>query len=363
MNKKIAITCDHLLNRSHYTEIIEYLCELYPEAVIYCFAHKKGAILGRIEARKIKSTYLSNIVETEKDFYQHAHKLPILARNLFISCEYEIVINISKGFSQGMKKCEKAKQFTYLYDLDFSAKIKNNLLQKILFPFVSSWIYKTLDRVDQLTFSRLDLQKRLLAEEQIVANDESKKMKVIPPPFRIADYSLFPKSMYPHHFFLIEAKGLTLKNAEELISWMKEWRFDFQFLGVDDHLSELKKKHPENMFFGNRCSGEHAPVLAACLALVSFNTEDFPHYPLAALSTGRPVAIDSSLEKWLSGEGISMIKKWNQEQLDKEELKNILFSLKENHDQYIGERLRAFGVQFHDIKFKSEIKRQISLFV
>lgn len=339
---KVAITCDYLLGRSHYVEIIESLCEVFPEAPIYCFAHKKGAILGHIEQRPIKSTYLSNIVSTEEEFYKHSNKLPSLAKNLFVSCEYDLIINISKGFSQGLNKCKTTKMITYLYDLDLESKIKKSFMQKIFSPMVFSWVKKGLSSADLVLTSREDLLKTL---------DGLKKAEVMPPPFRVSDYALFPKEMFKHHFFLIEAQGLNEKEARELISWMKEWNYSFQFIGPDEHLSALKKDFPENTFFGHRCSGEHAPVLASSKAFITFNTEDFPNLALGTLATGRPVILAKPLSKWLSGVGVDYVNGFS-----KEELKRALSEVM-GDDVLEGQKLRAHVMEYHDIKFKAQMKR------
>ncbi len=342
---KVAITCDTILERTHYTEIVESLCEVFPEATLYCFAHKPKAVLGTIEHRPIRSTFLSNIVSTNEEFYQHSNKLPSLAKNLFVSCDYDLIVNVSKGFSQGFKKCEKTKIVTYLYDLDYQQKVRKTFLQKLLFPFIDSWIKKTLMQTDVLLTSREDLSTFL--------SQFNKKAEVIPPPFRISDYALFPKDMFKHHFLLIESKGLNAEEATQIISWMKEWGFAFQFIGSDEHLSSLKTQHAENTFFGQRCSGEHTPVLAAAKAFISFNREDFPNLTLGTLATGRPVIIHQSLRKWVSGTGVEVV-----ERLDKQLLKKAIDSLPNDHDLE-PQKLRAHSVFYHDIKFKAAMKRTL----
>jgi hypothetical protein len=346
---KVAITCDYLLERTHYTEIIENLCEVFPEASIYCFAHKKGAILGHIEQRSIKSTYLSNIVKNEEEFYEQSNKLPSLAKNLFVSCDYDLIINVSKGFSQGLLKCEKTKLTTYLYDLDLERKIKKTFTQKLFFPFIKSWIKKTLDSADMVLVSREEFVHTLGG---FIKN----KMEIMPPPFRVSDYALFPKTMFQHNFFLIEAQGLNMNEAQQLIDWMREWHFQFQFVGPDAHLSELKQHCPENVFFGNRCSGEHAPVMAASKALLSFNTEDFPAMALGTLATGRPVILAMPLKKWVSGTGVSFVSG-----LNKIELKNALDNIMPD-SEIDGQKLRAHVMEYHDIKFRAQMKRTLDKF-
>ena len=345
---KVAITCDFLLERSHYVEIIENLCEVFPEAVIYCFAHKQGAILGHIEQHSIKSTYLSNVVKTEEEFYKHSNKFPSLAKNLFISCENDLIINVSKGFSQGFSKCEKTKLITYLYDLDLDKKIKKSFLQKIFSPFVNSWIKKTLGQTDMVLSSREDLLKTLEGLDTPV--------EVVPPPFRVSDYALFPKTMFKHHFFLIEAKGIDIERAKLMALWMKELSYSYQFTGPDEHLKAIKKDYSENTFFGDKCSGEHAPVLAASKALISFNESDFPGLAMGALAVGRPVILIDSLKKWLSGVGVGFVDSFDNIEL-KTAIDNII------SDEILEpQKVRAHIMQYHDIKFRAQMKRTLDKF-
>lgn len=346
---KIAITCDYLLERNHYTEVIETICEIFPEARLYCFAHNEGKILGHIEHRMITSTYLSKKIETEEEFYSHSYQIPSLAKNLFVSCEYDLIINISKGFSQGIKKCDKSRLITYLYDLGYDNKIQKTFLQKIFYSFVLSWIKKTLKQADMVMVSRKDIQLEL---QSVVP-----EAVVVPPPFRVSDYSLFPKSMFQHHYFAIETTGLTLEQAKEIASWMSDWEIPFQFIGPDDHLIAMKDDYEANKFFGNRCSGEHAPVLAASKALISFNDTEFPNLVLATMATGRPVIVGNELKKWVSGTGTYFAS------FHKGSLRAMIDEVINNEETLDGQKIRAHVMEYHDIKFKAHIKRVLESFL
>ncbi len=345
---KVAITCDSIISRNHYTEIVESLCEMLPEARLYCFAHQAGHVLGHIEKRMITSTHLSKKVKSEEDFLKYTSQLPFLANNLFVSCEYDLIINISNGFSQGIRKCDHTRMVTYLYETSFSKKFKKTLFQKFFFPLVLAWSQKSLSHADLVIVSRSEL----LSEFNI----QNKLPEVIPPPFRISDFSLFPSTMFPHHFYAIEASGLSLIQARSIISWMTQWGFNFQFIGSDEHLESLKKEFDLNKFFGNRCSGELAPVLAASKALVSFNANSFPQLALAAMATGRPVILIDELKKWGTGVGIYFTS------FNKDVLKRSIDEMLSQEAEIDSKKIRAFAVEFHDIKFKAHMKRIIDSF-
>jgi hypothetical protein len=340
---KVAITCDYLLERNHYTEVIESICELFPEARLYCFAHREGMILGHIEQRMITSTYLSKKVTTEDEFYAHSYQIPSLAKNIYVSCEYDLIINISKGFSQGIKRCDKSKIITYLYDFGFENKIRKTFVQKLFHSFIISWVKKTLKNTDMVMVSRADILEDI---KSFLPNAE-----VVPPPFRVSDYSLFPKTMFKHYYFAIEATGLSLEEACELASWMNEWELQFQFIGNDKHLNSMKTDFETSKFFGNRCSGEHAPVLAGSKALISFNNQEFPNLVLATMATGRPVILGNDLKKWIHGTGTYFAS------FHKGSIRAMIDEVIANEDELEGQKIRAHVMEYHDVKFKAHIKR------
>ena len=345
---KIAITCDYLLSRNHYSEVIESICELYPEARLYCFAHREGMILGHIEQRMITSSYLSKKIKTEEEFYTYSYQIPSLAKNLFVSCEYDLIINISKGFSQGIRRCEKTRIITYLYDFGFENKINKTFFQKIFYSFVISWVKKTLKKSDLVMVSRADLKEDI---KSFLPNAE-----IVPPPFRVSDYSLFPKTMFRHHYFAVEATGLTLEAAREIAGWMQEWELPFQFIGNDEHLNPMKADFESNKFFGNRCSGEHAPILAGSKALISFNDQEFPNLVLATMATGRPVIVGNELKKWVHGTGTFFAS------FHKGSVRAMIDEVFANEEQLEGQKIRAHVMEYHDIKFKAHIKRVLDSF-
>jgi hypothetical protein len=291
----------------------------------------------------ISSTFLSKSVKSEREFYQHSYQIPSLAKNLFVSCEYDLIVNISKGFSQGIKKCERTKQITFLYELGYENRMNQTLLQRLFKKFVESWAIKTLKQADLVVVSREDLKEKLKLELP--------NLDVTPPPFRVSDYTLFPKNMFPHHFFLIESNGLSFAQAQKLVEWMEEWKLEYQFIGNDSHLSDLKQRQQENKFFGNRCSGEHAPVLAASKALISFNTTEFPQLVMATMAVGRPVIAAHEIKKWVDGTGTFFAS------FTKESLKVMIDEVIAREGDLEGQKIRAHVMDYHDIKFKAQIKR------
>lgn len=341
----VAITCDSLISRNHANEIVELLCETYPDSMIYTLAHKPKAILGTIEQRKIKSSGLSRKVQKEHELYDHLLVLPSIAKSMKLSCQHNIVLNISRGFSHAFSVCEKSKQITYLYDLSFENNF-NGFLNKLLKPFIVSKFMSALKNSNLVLVSdeKLKIKLKKFGIESVV----------LLPPFKISDYALFPKSMFKHDYFTVDTTGLTLSAMKTLINFFEKRQERFQFIGAlpEHELSELKKIAMDNCFFGDRCSGEHAPVLASSRAFISFSTEKFPKMILACLAVGRPVVMLKEQNCIADGVGTYFIEKF-----DMMMLSVLLDQVNNEHETLDSQKIRANALKYHDIKFKSHLKR------
>lgn len=342
-----AITCDSLLERNHANEIVELLCEAFPDSMIYTLAHKEKAILGTIEQRKIKSTGLSRKVKCEAEMYDNLIILPSLCEGLKLSCQHDYVLNISRGFSHAFSKCDKSKQITYLYELAFEDYF-NSFWRRLFRPFITKKFINKLKLANKLLVSHQKLHDDLLKQ--------GVESEVLLPPFRLSDYALFPKNMFKHDFYALDTRGLDFSKVKKLVEMFEAQNDRFTFVGPTDHFGsefdEWKKSRPENNFFGERCSGEHAPVLASARAFISFDQTRFSKMTFAALAVGRPVVILKQHLDLISAEGVYSVENFNLETL-----KSELHKVSVEHESLDSQKIRANIMKFHDIKFKAQLKR------
>ena len=105
------------------------------------------------------------------------------------------------------------------------------------------------------------------------------------------------------------------------------------------------------MFYGNRCAGELAPLLAASRGFLTFQTVGFPTKAVEALSTGTPIWMPKESEghKFLNGEGV----------LGREESIGDLQGLFEKMATFDPKKVHGQTTRFHDLKFRSEVKRRV----
>ncbi len=124
----------------------------------------------------------------------------------------------------------------------------------------------------------------------------------------------------------------------------------YRFIGADGHLRDLKAHEDDKRFFGNRCNGELAPMLAASRGHLTNQKDGFPNKAIESLSAGVPVIFMSQ------GTSESFIKddiKFNLKNIS--EIKDLWDKLPEVDRN----GCHIFAKKFHEIKFRSEVKRRV----
>ncbi|RLA65545.1 MAG: hypothetical protein DRQ88_01950 [Epsilonproteobacteria bacterium] len=335
---KIALTIDHLIAREHSTAIFEEIMGLYKDAEIWTIVHNEGAVLGPIEMRKIHSSFLSHKVKDKKKFKKLSFLVPSAANKLFIPCSFDLIINISTGLSHGIKKCKETKQITYLYD--FNLLKDETITGKIFKGYLKKWSLNKIKQSDLLLTSSKFLNQSL-----------GLNGKVVYPFFKLEDFPLIPSTHWKHDFFVINGEGLTLKAANELISYLKKDNQKYCFIGDLPKGLEI----PMDLNMGNKCNGELAPLLASSKGLIHFAQSSFPQNPLKNLSVGRPLLIkDSPLNRefFENRPGVTFFSN------------DDLFSKMESFNTSITpEKIRATAMKYQSLGFKGQFKRQVEQFI
>ncbi len=346
---KIALTCDHLIQRMEMTAYIEAILGLYPKAEIYTFAHNAGKILGDIEHHKIHSTFLTHKVKGLDGFNKYRYLLPSTQKNFAVPCNFDLIFNISTGFSQSIQKCKDTKQITYLLQWPFEFE-SLNWMQKLFKGYLEGWALKGLSQADEIWVARESL------EEKCKKRLPHKKIKLVRPFFNLDDYPLIPSSHWTHDLLLISTEGITSEMAIDFHKKLTAIKIKFLFVGHDAHLEKAKEAIAnERYFYGQKCSGDLAPLLASSLGAVDFSHSILPSLAVRTLAAGRPAAV--------------LINEDHQHQMEKD----CVFWLKEKSAEQIihfvqgiqnkeieSDKLRRSVLKYNPAIFKTKVKKNLS---
>jgi len=345
---KVAISCDDLLVRDHYTEIVETLGLVFEDAEIYTLVHREKALLGTIELRKIHSTYLSHKIQDREHLAKNSFLIPNAAKNLFIPCSVDVIINVTNGMSQGIKKCEGTKLITYFYDNFYFNRENKSLREKIFKSYTTNWSMDALSESDEVWVPNS-------AAKTFLEEFYKGPISVVNPPFRIDDYPLMPKMDKTFEYYAVNVEDMTTEMAQELSAFFSKYSISFKFFGDDSHLEKMKYHDEDWRFFGVKCSGELAPFLANAKAVIDVSNRAFPENALKGLSSGRPLicAENEMYKSYLGDYGILWSKRNSTSIIEGIKDMNNLFQT------YDRKKLHAIATNFHETKFKADIRRRV----
>lgn len=344
--KKIVITCDHIIQKDHSLEIVELLCTMYDNAEIYTLVHKQGEVIGPIEHRKITSSFLSNIVNTESDFSRWKFLVPSAAKGLSISCEVDLIINVTNGLSHGIRKCAKTKLITYFYNNKYFDNKEKGLLNKFFKSYISNYMKENLEQSEQLWASSSILKEKL---DTIVDN---KEIEVIWPFIKINDFNLV-QDMSDNDYFVVNTDGLDSSIATRIVFELKKYNIKTLFYGNNQNLLILESDQ-DISFVNKKCNSSLNSLLQNSLGLIDLSDISFPKIALSALATGRKVICKASKfnKEYLDTDGVYFCNKITDIHLTMQKV--LKSNLKGPQD-----KMRGHAMKFNEVKFKSTIKRKI----
>jgi hypothetical protein len=347
---KVAVSCDTLIDRCYMTSVVEAILMVYEDAEIYTLAHKEGEILGPVELRKIHSSFITSVIKDDNDkkeaFWKKSYLVPTASKKLTVPCNIDVLINISSGLSHNITRCEGVYQITYLLEDHTQTRVPKTFLEKLFKSYLRSWSFKALSQVDEVWLPVESGHKEKL--EKI-----HKKVKLLAPFIKLEDFPLFPEAqhkMFPRDFITVDAQSFSKEDAQKLMSVLEEDNIKYRFIGSDGHLSELKANEDDKRFFGKRCNGELAPMLTASRGHLTNQKDGFPNVAIESLSSGVPVLF---MNKGTSESFVNSDMKFNIK--SGADIKNLWNKLPEV-DRNV---CHIFAKKFHEIKFKSEVKRRV----
>ncbi|MFT6070590.1 MAG: hypothetical protein ACJAT2_003027 [Bacteriovoracaceae bacterium] len=340
---KVAIGCDHILERDRSIEIVEALCAIFPDAEVYTLAHRPKQVLGPLERKKIHSTFLSHKVSSLKELSKYSYLIPSAAKNFHITCSLDLFIDVSSGMGHGFKTCEKTKRISYLLDKKEDS-IKSGFIRKFFKSYLNNWKRKNLLDERTLWVETPELEQNLKAM--------GKSPQILRPFVKVEDFKVIKSAGFKHSAYLINALPLNEEMAEKIADNLKNQKIGFKFIGDDGHLLGLKDKLGEGSFFGEKCHGELAPLMSSAAGLIDFDTHPYSPFTLECLASGRPVLKN---KKDVVLEDLNGLVPFS----NMDELFTKLPSL--SHESWVdkSDDLRRGVVKFNESRFKTQVKKFI----
>lgn len=291
---KIALSCDHLIERDHSTRVLDILCEMFPEASVYTFAHLPGKILGQVECRNIFSAPLSRKISSGRDFDRWKFLVPTLQKSFCLPSDIDLLISLSSGLAHGIGHSPRTKHICYLYAYEEGL---SRWPQRFFSAFLKNWQRQSLDQVDHFLFSSQTLKERLFQ-----AVGEEVKGKVVFPVFPYQDFPVMGDHS-SQDYFVAGLQGLEGPLVDGVSDLFQEMKIPLKWVGSGFAREEKRQKQKYGStgggmveFWGERCSGDLSVLLRGAKAIMELSLSPFPSLALAGLSSGKAVIVRDHAE-------------------------------------------------------------------
>jgi len=329
---KVAIVCDQLVERTPTHALTELVANLFPDSTIFTIAHKKGKVLGPLEMHPIRSTFLSNEVDSIEELRSKSFLIPKAIKNLSIPCSFDAVICISSGLAQCFSSCKKSKKLTINVENIYKEKSLG-----LLTKFFSSSLNRMSDK-------GIDFSRDLFCHHPL-----GEGSKELTPFVNTNDWHPIEQNKKVKKSVIVHPNGFTKKDLLLMKEMTKQKGLDFVLTFLPKDISSDEFFHLEHP-----CSGELLPQFHQALCYVSGTKHSYPFSAIEAILSGVPViSIFSDFNsRVLLSESTRFIQKIDQFESALEDVK--FMNISAEHDQLMRKR---YSEKIFKAKFLKQLKQ------
>ena len=287
---KVAIVHYWLVKMRGGENVLEALCELFPDADIFTHVYCPERISDVINSHKVSTSFIQKLPLSVKLYQSYLPLMPWALSRLDLT-DYDLVISCESGPAKGVSVRADAKHICYChtpmrYVWDMYDEYRRNagFLARITMPLLIGWLRRwdkaTSDGVDQFVANSRFVQSR-------IKNIYGRESKVIYPPVAIKQFHV---SEVIDDYYLYAGELTHYKQPRLAIEAFNQSGRKLLIIGEGAIENELKSLAKSNINFLGRQSLDQLKVcFSQCKALIFPGIEDFGIIPVEVMASGRPV--------------------------------------------------------------------------
>ena len=290
--RSIAIVHDWLVGMRGGEKVLEVVCELFPDAVLWTLVHQKGNLSPTIESMDIRTSFIQKI-PFGRHKYQYFLPLYPAAIRKFDLQEFDLIISISHAAAKAVRPrkdvlhiCYCHTPMRYIWDQydDYFGKGKSSFVartaMKMCVEYLRRWDIESVNGVDYFIANSNNVQERI---RRIYRRDST----VMYPPVDVDRFSVSNKDS---GYYLIVSALVPYKRIDLAIEAFNELGERLVIIGTGEERKRLQVGARSNIeFLGWVDDDRLAEYYAGCRALIFPGEEDFGIVPLEAMASGKPV--------------------------------------------------------------------------
>ncbi|MFA7286539.1 MAG: glycosyltransferase [Patescibacteria group bacterium] len=304
---KVAIVHEFLIQSGGAEQVLDVLCQLYPDADIYTLVYDANRFGNRFPANRVRTSFIQQLPFGQRYYQAYLPMMPS-AIERFDFGGYDLVVSSSSSFAKGVITgpatlhvcyCHTPTRYlwgetdTYMESLRYPTFIKRLALR--YFPTLRMW--------DQLAAARPDI---FIANSEEVAGRIQKYYRrtaeVVYPPVRVEE---FPLQTTAGGYFLTGGRLVGYKRFDIVVAACTRLRLPLIVFGEGPDESRLRSMAGGTVkFVGHVSRSKLMALYASAQAFIHPQIEDFGITVVEAMAAGVPVvayAKGGALETVVSG--------------------------------------------------------------
>lgn len=289
---KVAIIHEWLVSQRGGENVLDAICELFPQAELFTLIYQPGSVSANILRLKRHVSFLQRLPQAEK---RYRHFLPLMptAIERFDLSAFDLILSSSHCVAKGVRKRPGAFHMSYIhapmrymwdrFDEYFAPGRYSPVTRAAAHAFRGY-----LQRWDQRSAGRVD---HFLANSKFIASKVreyyTREAQVVYP---FCEPEAFARPRKPGEHYLMVTALVPYKRVDLAIQAFNRTKRRLWIIGDGPDLERLRKlAGPTIEFLGSLKRDSIADFYSKCRALVFPGVEDFGIVPIEAMAAGAPV--------------------------------------------------------------------------
>ena len=292
---KVAVVHDWLTGMRGGEKVLEAICELFPEAILYTLVHVKGSVSPAIERHTIKTSWVQRLPRAGRWYRHYLPLFPAAVRSFDLS-GYDLVISSSHCAVKSVIVpraphvcyCHSPMRYAWdQFDAYFGPQQVGAVMSAVMRPIMSAmarWDARTANRVN-----------RFLANSQYVAGRirryYNRGSDVVYPPVDTLFYYPAPVRTVSEPSLLVVSALVPYKRLDVAIDAARIVGLPLQIVGSGPEEERLRQysSGADVQFLGWRSNEQIRALYQQATAVLLPGVEDFGIVPVEAQACGAPV--------------------------------------------------------------------------
>jgi glycosyltransferase involved in cell wall biosynthesis len=359
---KIAIVHDFLVQYGGAERVLEVLCEMYPEALIYTLLYDKEKMRGKFADKDIKTSFLQKFPKFIRKKYKYLLPLMPTAPEVWDLRDFDLVISSSGAWSKGIVTRLNTIHVSYMHspmrfvwdaNERYAAQFSifnfqfSKFFVRLILNYLRVWDKVAADRPDYIIANSKYTQER-------IKKYYGRESAVIYPSVSISrgeastEFPGVEVSPQPENYFLVVSRLSPYKNVDKIVEAFNKLELPLIVIGEGSQKKYLRKIAGKNVkILGWQPDEKIAEYYAGAHGFVFASVDDFGITLVEAMAHGLPVAAirkGGAIEVVVEGKTGEFFEEATPEVIA-DGVRRVIENEKKYDKNYIMERAREFSKQ------------------